>query len=326
MKKKPLISVALCTFNGEEYVEEQLLSIIEQTVQVDEIIISDDNSVDKTIEIARKILKDYNIKHEIIINDTRLGVVKNFQQAIGMCMGDIIFLSDQDDIWIKHKVAKILEEFSKNQNLIMVFSDAELINEYGKSLKTRLWSTLDFSIDVLKNKKFIEVLLNRSIVTGATMAFKKKLYYHSIPFSNYWIHDGWLALNSSLYGEIVALKDPLIKYRQHSKNVIGASKKTSLKRIKNYINNMKSLEVNRRERLERYKDFLDFNKGKLDSTIYMQVYDCINFWQDLVNLKEISKYERLKIMFKHLLNKNYNKYYTGFRGFIRDFIFESIKK
>ena len=119
------ISVCLATYNGEKYIKEQLDSILPQLSANDEIIISDDNSTDDTINIIRS-LNDERIK--IYVNKTK-GIVKNFENALNNASGDIIFLSDQDDVWKNDKVKKILSAFSSDNSLTFVFSNAEIIDE-----------------------------------------------------------------------------------------------------------------------------------------------------------------------------------------------------
>ena len=125
------ISVCLATYNGEKYIKEQLDSILPQLSANDEIIISDDNSTDDTINIIRS-LNDERIK--IYVNKTK-GIVKNFENALNNASGDIIFLSDQDDVWKNDKVKKILSAFSSDNSLTLVFSNAEIIDENGISKK-----------------------------------------------------------------------------------------------------------------------------------------------------------------------------------------------
>jgi len=98
-------SVALCTYNGAKYIEEQLRSIIDQTHRVNEIVVCDDGSIDETLEIVEKIKQQTSdIDFKISVNKPNLGVCANFDKAIHECSGDIIFLSDQDDIWMKNKL------------------------------------------------------------------------------------------------------------------------------------------------------------------------------------------------------------------------------
>lgn len=94
-----MISVAMCTFNGEKYIKEQIESIINQSLVPDEIVICDDCSKDNTINIIKETLANWSGKANLIINEDNLGYRKNFEKAISLCNGDIIFLSDQDDVW-----------------------------------------------------------------------------------------------------------------------------------------------------------------------------------------------------------------------------------
>lgn len=127
------VSVAMCTYNGAQYIEEQLLSILHQSVPVDEIVICDDGSTDETIEIIKRIKRDAAIPISIHINEPHLGVNLNFEKAIKLCHGDIIFLSDQDDIWEENKVDTIIDYFSTHEDKNVVFGDAVLIDRGGAS-------------------------------------------------------------------------------------------------------------------------------------------------------------------------------------------------
>ncbi len=98
-------SVAMCTYNGESYLDEQLQSILEQTEPIDEIVICDDGSIDKTLSIIEKFIKA-GTPIRLILNQKNLGYTRNFEKAICLCSGDIIFLADQDDIWMPEKVKK----------------------------------------------------------------------------------------------------------------------------------------------------------------------------------------------------------------------------
>lgn len=160
-----MISVAICTYNGEKYIKEQLDSIIHQTRVPDEIILCDDKSSDKTILIASEILDRSGIKYHIYVNENNLGVIENFKNAINYCKGDIIFTCDQDDIWNSNKVELIINEFEKNDKCVLVFTDAELVNKNLNPIGMKLWSTLSFKGDEFLNKNYYNVLLNRCVVT-----------------------------------------------------------------------------------------------------------------------------------------------------------------
>ena len=123
-------SVALCTYNGAKYIEEQIRSILDQTLPVDEIVVCDDGSTDETPQIVEEIAKDVSVDIHVYRNDNNLGVCANFQKAVDLCQGDIVFLSDQDDIWYPHKVKTIVDWFDNNPNKSVVFSNADLIDYY----------------------------------------------------------------------------------------------------------------------------------------------------------------------------------------------------
>jgi len=320
------ISVVVCTYNGEKFIKEQLKSILEQSLKPNEIIICDDKSKDNTVIEAKKILKFYDVPYRIEINKENLGVVKNFEKAIDLTTGDVIFLSDQDDIWNKKKIELTIKEFDKDKSCVMVFSDAKLVNEKREKIGANLWETLNFSIEQFKNNNFLSILLNRCVVTGATMAIKRELFDKTKPFQSFWIHDGWLAINAPLYGSIKAIEKPLIEYRQHNNNVIGAVKQNSFARLKKYLKNIKTLEDTREIRLNRYKIFYEFNFKKLDFKTKNEVLECIKFWTDMVKLKKSRLGNGILIILANLKNKNYKKYYTGLRGAIRDIVYLFFRK
>lgn len=315
------ISVALCTYNGEKYIEEQLRSIINQTIKPDEIILCDDISKDNTINIAREVLEESDVNYYIKVNENNLGVTQNFQRAIELTKGDIIFLCDQDDIWVKNKIEIILKEFVADPAVVMIFTDAELINDRKENLKMSLWETLNFSKECLEEKTFINILLNRCVVTGATMAFRRHLFEKLKPFPDCWLHDGWLAINSSCYGTVKAINQPLIKYRQHEHNVIGASKLSLTGKVKQYLINIKKLEDIRSQRYNRYKKFLDFNSEVLGLKMKSNVRDCVAFWRDMERLKKSNLFYGCLIITINLFNGHYKKYYTGVVGAVRDIVY-----
>lgn len=318
-------SVAICTYNGEKYIEEQLISILNQSIKPDEIVICDDNSTDNTIQLAEKILITSSIKFRIETNQTNLGVIKNFEKAIGLTSGDIIFLSDQDDIWLTNKIKTILYEFSKDPDCVLAFTDADLVNYKRGKLGVKLWETLKYSHNESDKNSFHNILLNRCVVTGATMAIKRELFNNVKPFKESWIHDGWLAINAPLYGTVKAIKAPLIEYRQHENNVIGATSLKFIERVKKYYQNIGILEKVRRDRYSRYKTFYDFNYSKLDDDMKIKIKECIEFWSDMKRIESFGLTKGLLTIFKNIINGNYKKYYTGLRGACRDLLYIVIK-
>lgn len=223
------ISVALCTYNGEQYIEEQLQSILYQTKPVDEVIICDDRSTDNTIHTINRIINEhpqFRYTIHMVINDTQLGVCENFQKAINLCTGDIIFLSDQDDIWYPNKVEIILQWFKNNPTKDTVFTNATLIdhNSEQHTLDT-LFQRVGFgktAQNYFNSHNEYLILKNGNIATGATMATKTK--YNFGPFCNQQnglYHDYIIALMAAQDGKLGYIKHPTMHYRLHQKQTCG---------------------------------------------------------------------------------------------------------
>ena len=208
-------SVCIATYNGEKYIKEQLESILNQLNNNDEIIVSDDNSTDSTLEIIKS-LKDNRIN--IYLNEKESGYTRNFENALEKANGDIIFLSDQDDIWMDNKVKVSLVALMNHDFIVhdgqMVDGDLNIIND---------------SIFKYRNVKqgFIANFVQIKYL-GCCMVFKREVLKKSLPFPNNQIfvtHDSWITLVSELYFKVKLIKEPLIKYRRHGNNTsLGGAK------------------------------------------------------------------------------------------------------
>lgn len=240
------VSVALCTFNGEEYIADQLRSIASQTIVPDEIVISDDASTDNTVSLITETIKklkkdfpDFSQTHLVVTkNKTSLGVTKNFEQAISQTSGELIVLSDQDDVWEKNKIERILSSFSGHKDFI--FGDATLIDDSGNSLGHSLFEALAVTSGekkIITSSHPTKALIKRNIVTGATAGFKREIFELASPFPPGWVHDEWLAMVASLTGKSFAITESLTRYRQHGNNQIGAKKKTASTRVDRLVMN-----------------------------------------------------------------------------------------
>jgi glycosyltransferase involved in cell wall biosynthesis len=219
------ISVASCTFNGEKYLLEQLESISAQTRTPDEVVICDDRSTDKTVEIVRTFAEKTEVPVRFEIRERTLGSTLNFEHAIRLCTGDVIALSDQDDIWLPEKLEQFEEIFARDPGVGLVFTDAEVVDEDSKSLTGSLWDwTLNKEdLRAMEEGRAFEVLIQRNVVTGATMAFRSCFVdlILPIPVNDAIVHDAWIALVISAAAKVVALPKRLIKYRQHAQQQLG---------------------------------------------------------------------------------------------------------
>ena len=136
------ISVALCTLNGEKFLRTQLASLVDQTMQIDELVVFDEGSTDKTMEILLQ-YKD-RLPMQIHQNPTRLGTYRNFEKAISVCTGDYIFPADQDDFWDIQKIERIVTYLNQKPEIDVAFTDAVLVDEFGQISGKKLWSTFRF--------------------------------------------------------------------------------------------------------------------------------------------------------------------------------------
>lgn len=263
------ISIALCTYNGVRFLNEQLLSIAAQTRLPDEIVICDDCSIDGTWEMIEAFSKKINCPVKYYRNQNRLGSTKNFEKAIGLCSGDLIALCDQDDVWMPEKLEILESKFLDSPFLDAAFSNGEIVDERLSPLGYTLWQHTGFNI--YKQRKMnhghsLEVLLKHVVVTGATLIFKSSLKEYILPIPSIWVHDAWIALLASTRNKLGIVSRPLILYRQHGKNQIGARHRGFIERFD------ESLHINRKNyyagEISRYQEaFLrasfDIHKSKI---------------------------------------------------------------
>lgn len=231
MYKDCRISVAMATYNGEKYIEEQLNSIIEQTVKVDEIVISDDGSMDNTLSIVQSIRsKTSDICFIILTNSTTHGVVNNFESALKHCTGDYIFLADQDDIWNAEKVERVVDVFFMNPDAHLVFHDAELIDKdrnklhgtFNKDINGQVLNADENEIIKICKSKYLEYTISKNIANGMVMCVSNWLKNQAIPFPNKFpFHDWWFVFLSIKYDSCYYLNSVLGQYRLHGNNTVG---------------------------------------------------------------------------------------------------------
>ena len=217
----------MCTYNGAHYLSEQLASVVAQTRQPDELIICDDASVDETLTHVQDFTRNAPFPVSVVKNPKRLGSTKNFEHAIELCRGDVVFLCDQDDIWVETKLAVMEQQFVQKPDMALLFTDADLIDENGKPLGGTMWKALRFdeaNKRKIRSDSAYELLDRREVVTGATMAFRSKFkdLVLPIPEDIPLIHDGWIATMISHAGKLDFIEKPLIKYRQHRSQQLGA--------------------------------------------------------------------------------------------------------
>jgi len=225
------LSVAMGTYNGADHLPEQLASIAAQTRPPDELIVCDDCSTDETPALIEAFAATAPMPVRLSINEQNFGSTRNFERAIGLCTGDIIALSDQDDVWRNDKLQLIEAALVNAPAAGLVFSDAEIVDANLNPLGSRMWTRLGFDRKkrrLVRRGQSLDVLLPGWTVTGATMAFRSKYRRLLLPIPEEipMIHDGWIAVAIAAVAEVILLDEPLIKYRQHRGQQIGAPSHT----------------------------------------------------------------------------------------------------
>jgi glycosyltransferase involved in cell wall biosynthesis len=215
------VSVAMATYNGEKYLEQQIDSILSQLGSEDELIISDDHSSDQTLAfIERYIKEDHRVK--LFMNEES-GVTSNFENAIKRTQNEIIFLSDQDDIWKPEKVKIVKDYYEKNLHIQMIMSDITVVDN---QLNPTIESFYDFRgsrAGVLKN------IIKNSYI-GCAMSFRKELKTKILPIPrNVPMHDMWIGLVADMNKSALLIPEKLIYYRRHDATVTSVENTSSIK-------------------------------------------------------------------------------------------------
>lgn len=328
------ISVAMCTYNGALYLREQLDSIAAQTRPPDELVVCDDVSADLTCEIVTSFAASAHFPVRLYVNEQNLGSTKNFERAIGLCEGDIIALSDQDDVWLPEKLRWFEDCFQRNPNVGLVFTDAEVVDEDLQPLGYQLWESIGFDSmhrRLVRNGRVLDVLLPGWTVTGATMAFlaKFKNLVFDIPTDLPLIHDGWIALLIASVAKVSFIEEPLIKYRQHSRQQIGARErkpdesggpaglsgvKEAMRRTNSY-QEMIAIGMQVQQRLSEHRD--DYNSDDALSGLTAR----LSHLQTRAKLPQ-HPFPRFTCVVRELLTGRYHRYSHGLFSAAKDLLYQ----
>jgi len=233
------ISIALCTYNGEKYLTEQLQSLFDQTLKPDEIVISDDGSSDQTLRIVEDFSNRNIIPIRVIEHKENLGVFKNFVFCIKECKGDIIFTCDQDDYWLPTKLEKHIQIHITNPNVKLVYSNAYVVLNSLNYILYPLWEPKHIDDKSRGKSSFNNLVVKGQSIAGCCMSFRYDFFMSILPIPNRIYHDDWLATSACLSDSIISINEPLIKYRQHGNNVVGIVRGSKLSFYKSLFTNVK---------------------------------------------------------------------------------------
>jgi glycosyltransferase involved in cell wall biosynthesis len=208
-----MISICMAVKNGDRFIKEQIESILPQLGGDDEIVISDDRSTDNTVAI----INSYGDSRIKIVNNPGIGLIANFENCLKASRGEYIFLADQDDVWLNHKIATMTTYLA---NFDLVVSDCLIYNE-----KIGLDKKSFFEVNQ-SGKGLIRNLIRNSYM-GCCMAFHRKVLEKAVPFpEKIPIHDLWIGLIGELYFKTAFIPDRLVYHRRHSTNASSTLQKS----------------------------------------------------------------------------------------------------
>ncbi len=231
---EPRISVAMCTYNSEEFVVAQLTSILDQRRPPDELVICDDGSSDATMERVAQFRERAPFEVRVHVNERNLGSTKNFEQAIGLCKGDVVVMAGDDDVWHPDKLQAVQEALGSGA-AGMALSNAELVDEELRPTGSSLWAARGFSATdrsrIAHGRN--ESLLRKHISAayGNTMAFRAEHNHALLPIPDEWVEDTWIAVIVAGLARVTIIPKVLVKYRQHEANISGSAAPPRLSRF-----------------------------------------------------------------------------------------------
>lgn len=218
----------MATWNGARYLREQLDSFRAQTRLPDELVVCDDNSTDGTAAILEEFRRTAPFRVSVVINPKQMGYVENFEQAVEMCDGDVILLSDQDDVWLPEKLAEHEAVYRSRPEVGMAFSDGTIVDSNLVPLSLSLYEYVGATPKRLGRfaaGRGLDLFIRKPMAYGCTLSIRSDLRPLILPIPPHWIHDVWFQTVISVLAEIQPISKPLILYRRHNAQTVGMSTK-----------------------------------------------------------------------------------------------------
>jgi glycosyltransferase involved in cell wall biosynthesis len=306
-----VIDIVLATYNGEKYLVEQIRSIqnnLGYEKWVSRILVVDDGSTDATFSIVKQLsLQDRKITW-LKNTSNKHGASNNFAFGLAQTLSPYIMLSDQDDVWLPEKIQlsleriKQLEEESDSVSLkepllvpLLIFTDKEIVDEQLNSISSSYFTLKN----IPKNWHIkLEQLCQQNVASGCTMLFNRALLNKAMPIPEQaYMHDWWLALVANKCGKLELIDKPLIKYRQHDNNAIGANKRSKLMLIKHFFQNLKQFEQSFLQIIEQAKAFEKFEK--INGLNQNKTIDA------LANMHNLSKSQRIALFINKTITRSH---------------------
>ncbi len=295
-----MIDILMATYNGEEFIEEQLNSILNQSYSNWRLIISDDCSQDNTISIVKEYKNKYPDKILLFQNDRPSGSAQsNFFNAIKYTSANYVMFSDQDDIWLPNKIkdtfnlVRKMELEDSMETPILVHTDLMIVDKDLKEIKSSMFEMMNMD----SKRCALNNLLVQNIVTGCTVMCNRALinFIRKVP-NNAVMHDMWIAMVASAFGKIGFIDKTTILYRQHGKNSVGAKNTRSLNYILYKIFHSKEIHNSLVKQYRQAKEFREIFGDKLSESQIelLENYSSFESKGFIDKYKELKKYKMFR--------------------------------
>jgi len=306
-EERMMIDIVLATFNGELYLEEQIKSIQNNHHYkefVSCLMVVDDGSTDSTEDIVAK-LATYDAKIQWLSNTSgKHGAKENFSFGLSQTQSQYVMLSDQDDVWQLDKIALSMNKIKQlesdtnqpsEKTPLLVFSDKEIVDENLQLISSSYFKLKNISKDWYLS---FDQLCQQNVISGCTMLFNRALIKQATPVPEQaYMHDWWLAIVASRCGKVALIDKPLIKYRQHSNNTIGANQRSKFNLLIHFSQHLKRFEKSFFQIVEQAKAFEAFEKEH-DLTKNRTI-------SVLANLNSFSKSQKLRLFVNKTINRSH---------------------
>jgi glycosyltransferase involved in cell wall biosynthesis len=321
VSRLPSVSIALATYNGEAHLRAQLDSYLAQERLPDELIVSDDASTDGTVEIAREFAGRAPFPVCIVSNQYGKGYRGNFSTAMEAASGDVIALSDQDDVWLPAHVGLLAETLEREPDVLVAASDSECVdldlNPLGYTIRDneRLSHAL-LKGTMRRGPDQFELVLRHRAVTGHGMAFRRSLLSAVLPLPESWIHDQWIFLIGAAVGRVDYVAGTLSKYRQHESQSIAAEKKSVI----TWAGQMHGQAASAGQaEVARWKELLErVRQQGASAAAIASLRRKIDFLEFRVSVRHLSSTARAMRTTANLLSGRYHQFARGFYAYARD--------
>lgn len=310
--------VVLCTCDGAAYVDQQLESLCAQTSWPVRVLVFDDVSLDDSVALVEAFAS--RVPLQMQRNLDRVGPVRNYEQGLKASAGDPVLLCDQDDVWHPNKVERLVQALVASPDSLLAFSDARLMDSRGAPLGRRLSDALGGrAFADTRSTAFLNALLKRNLVTGATVAVRRELINLALPIPQGWWHDEWLAIIAAALDSVAWVPEPLIDYRIHDKNTLGLRRVGARAMFVGAVQGGRDHHVWKAHRLEQLLQRLRLLGPRVPQERLTLVEQAVDFWRFRAALPS-SRLPRASAIWRQFRHGEYHRFAAGARSAVRDLV------